>query len=79
MNKAVKIKLVKVSRIKISDEMKATYPKAGKLWHKYTYYLENGRFESKVVLDKYMVLKDGYTTYLLAKLFGVNKLEVTII
>lgn len=69
---------VRLSKIKIPPEMHLTPPGARKLKKKYAYYLEHREFESTVVLNTTYILRDGYTTYLLAKMFGRKKIEVII-
>ena len=86
----MKEKTIKLSRIKISQEMKATMPRAGKVSQKYEYYKNKIRvnkkygtnynpLQSPIILDKHNVLVDGYTSYLIAKMFGIQKVDVTIL
>lgn len=35
-------------------------------------------FQSKITLDKRNNLLDGYTSYLIAKMFGIKKVEVIV-
>lgn len=41
------------------------------------YYLENGRFESGIILDGAGNLIDGYTTYLLAVKYGIEHVPIS--
>lgn len=85
----MKQKTIKLSRIKISQEMKSTMPRADKLAHKYEYYknkirvnrkygLDCNPLQSSIILDKHNTLLDGYTSYLIAKMFDMKKVDVII-
>lgn len=54
--------------------MHLTPPGAEKMKRKYLYYLKHGKFDSTIAVDHSYILKDGYTTYLLAKMFGLKKI-----
>lgn len=60
----------KLSNIKIQNKFKACPPRWTKMLDKQVFYIENGKFEQPIVVDKDNVLIDGYTTYLLAKQMG---------
>ena len=83
----MKQKTIKLSRIKISQEMKSTMPRVEKISQKYEYYKNKIRvnkkygtnhnpLQSSIILDKHNMIVDGYTSYLLAKMFDINKVEV---
>lgn len=59
--------LIRLSKIKISEEFKKHKPKSKKMNDKNIYFILNNTFKEKIILDKNNVLVDGYTTYLLAK------------
>lgn len=61
---------IRLSKIKISDGFKAHKPSKEKMFEKIEYFMLNGKFKEKIILDKNNVLVDGYTTYLLAKQSG---------
>lgn len=65
-----------VDEIKIFPCFRARPPLAEKLDRKERYYLEHGEFESEIVLDGSGNLMDGYTTYLLAKKYGLKQIPV---
>lgn len=65
-----------VDRVVITPEFKRTRIGKRKWNQKKEYYLRTGKFESQVVLTKDFVLLDGYSTYKLAKRYGVNKIPV---
>lgn len=71
-----KIKTIRLSRIKIPPDMHLTPPGAEKMKKKYLYYLKYGKFHSAITVGHSYILKDGYTTYLLAKMFGQKKISV---
>lgn len=58
---------IRLSKIKISNEFKKHKPKKSKMNDKNMYFIVNGTFKDKIILDKNNVLVDGYTTYLLAQ------------
>lgn len=67
---------VYVSEIIVPHEFRLTRPRKAKMDRKRYYYKVNGEFESRIILNKDFVLKDGYTTYLLAKEFGIKKIDI---
>lgn len=75
----MKQKTIRLSRIKISQEMKVTMPRVETLQEKYSFYRRYRKLQSSIVLDNHNVLVDGYTSYLLAKMFGIKKGDVTIL
>lgn len=85
----MKTKTIRLSRIKITQEMQSTLPRTEKITQKYEYFrrrtktnnkygTENNQLQSAIVLDKHNVLIDGYTSYLIAKMFGMKKVDVII-
>lgn len=73
------VKTIKLSKIKISKQMKNTTPRPQKMQQKYSYYIYTHKFAAEIILDKHYTLLDGYTTYLLAKMFGYKKIKVKIL
>lgn len=61
---------IRLSKIKISDGFRNHKPSNEKMNEKIEYFMLNGKFKEKIILDKNNVLVDGYTTYLLAKRCG---------
>lgn len=74
----MKTKIIRLSKIKIKPEMAITSPRPNKLKWKYSFYRDLHKFESEIILDRHYHLIDGYTTYLLAKMFGLKKIKVII-
>ena len=60
---------IRLNKIKISKEFKNHNPKNNKMDDKNYFYIINGTFKEKIILNKDNVLVDGYTTYLLAKMY----------
>ena len=67
---------IPIDQIIITPEFARTRIGKRKKKKKKEYYLRTGKFESQVVLTKDFVLLDGYSTYKLAKRYGVNKIPV---
>lgn len=89
MKKENRTKTIRLSRIKIDQDFINHMPKPDKLATKYDYtknqlrinrkYNTNGNiFQSPIILDKKYNLVDGYTSFLLAKMFGIKKVDVMI-
>lgn len=85
----MKTKTIRLSRIKITKEMQSTLPRTEKITQKYEYFRRRTRtnnkyhrdqntFQSSIILDKHNTLVDGYTSYLIAKMFGMKKVDVNI-
>lgn len=72
-------KLMRLSKIKISEEFEKTPPKKIKLLEKRAYQLIYNQYEQPIVVNKNNVLIDGYTTYLLMKadkkIFAIVEME----
>ena len=62
--------------IEITPQFMESKPGFKKLNHKFDYYLRTGRFESPIVLTKDFVLIDGYTSYLIAEAYGLDRVPV---
>jgi hypothetical protein len=87
--KSMKTKTIRLSRIKITQEMQSTLPRTEKISYKYNYFKNKLRvnkkygtnystLQSPIILDKHNILVDGYTSYLIAKMFGIKKVDVII-
>lgn len=71
-------KIIRLSRIKITKDFENHMPAPKKIKSKYTYYIKFKRFNTPIILDRKNTLVDGYCTYLLARMFGIRKMEVII-
>lgn len=67
---------MRTDKIKIFPCFKAHSPLGEKLERKEAYYQRTGEFESQIVLDIAGNLIDGYTTYLLARKYGVEHIPI---
>lgn len=62
--------------IEITSQFQETQPRFVKMAQKYDWYCKHGEFQSPIRLTKNFVLVDGYTSYLLAKKFNLDKVPV---
>jgi excinuclease UvrABC ATPase subunit len=67
-----------VEDIIIPEEFKLTTPSLDKIQERLDYYKENNKFEKYIVINRDMVLQDGYITYLLCKLLNINYVNVVV-
>ena len=67
---------VNLNDIKITPQFKETPPRFIKMVQKYDWYCKHGEFQSPIKLTRDFVLVDGYTSYLLAKKFDLDKVPV---
>jgi hypothetical protein len=51
-------------------------PRTEKMNERIEYFKKNQNFETQIVVDKDNNLIDGYTTYLIAKKYGINFINV---
>ena len=68
--------MMKIDNIKIFPTFQENPPKPEKLERKILYYTRTGKFESEIIIDKSGQLIDGYTSYLIARLYGLNEVPV---
>lgn len=68
--------LVYLKDIEITPQFQETQPRFVKLAQKYDWYCKHGNFQSPIRLTRNFVLVDGYTSYLLAKKFNLDKVPV---
>ena len=67
-----------IKRIKIEDDMKASAPKKEKIIARLNEYYDHGAFNTALVVDSNHYLRDGYTAYLVAKMFDLPEIPVMI-
>jgi|GEM_PF-3360089 len=77
IRKENKMKTIKIKKIKITDDFKAYPPKEEKMKIKYRAYIKTGML-LPITINKKRELIDGYTQFLLAKMFDINEVEVEI-
>lgn len=69
---------IPMKNIKIYPAMEATRPAADKIAKRIEELYKNGAFNTKVSLDLDGHLQDGYTAYLVAKMFDLDHIPVWI-
>lgn len=68
---------VDINDIKINPEWEKTKIGYKKWKTKLDYYRANGELQSKIILDRNTFeLKDGYSSYKIAKMVGIDKVPV---
>lgn len=67
---------IPLADIKISEDFKRTYPNKYKMRRKWKYYNRTGNLQSQIVLGNDFVLRDGYTSYLIAKRKKIKRVNV---
>ena len=67
---------IKLNEIKIKDDFLNSKPKKEKLKKHLQHYIKNDDFMKPILLDKDNILLDGYITYLIAKIFNYEEIEV---
>lgn len=70
-------KIIDITRIKIPKHF--TKPRQKKLEERWDYAVKNGKFKVPVIIDKDNNLKDGYTSYLVAKSLGLEEIEAKVV
>ena len=67
---------MKIDEIKIYPCFAAHEPKPEKMEQKEQYFEETGALQSQIILDSQGYLIDGYTSYLLARAHGIQRVSV---
>ena len=67
---------VQLHDIKISPDFARSWIGQKKWTHKRKYYLNTGTFENQIILNKDFLLIDGYSSYKIARYYGVKKVPV---
>lgn len=74
LKKLNKVKIMRIKDIIIPKEFQK--PRTEKMNERIEYFKKNQNFETQIVVDKDNNLIDGYTTYLIAKKYGINFINV---
>lgn len=69
---------IKIKKIKIPKAFTTTCPSAAKMQRKYSHYRKTKQMMEKIVVNRNGILLDGYTTYLLCKMFDIKSVEVEV-
>jgi hypothetical protein len=67
-----------LASIKIQDEWVKTIPSPEKIAERVQEWKSKGRFNTRVAVDKNAMLLDGYSAYLVAKMFDVQEMKVEV-
>jgi len=67
-----------MSEIKIGNHMKATRPARKKIQERLAEYYKDEKFYTRVSIDKRGYLVDGYSAYLVAKMFDLKEIPVVL-
>lgn len=70
--------LMNINYINVSDEFKCTPPKREKIEKFIKYYLENGKLDKAISIDKNNQIKNGYARYLASLELGLEKILVEL-
>lgn len=66
---------INIDDIHITKDFKKNKPSDNKMRTREEYFINNGRFKTVIKIDDYNVLRDGYTSYLLAKKYNIKNVE----
>lgn len=70
--------IINLEDIVIPDAFLNAQPGDGKIGKKIKYYMENKKFDKKIIVNNKYELIDGYITYLLCQTLKINQVEVEI-
>lgn len=70
------VQYIPTGAIRIYPCFKEHPPKAEKMGEKEQYFTETGRLQSEIILDSKGNLIDGYSSYLLAKAYGIQSVPI---
>ena len=66
---------IKLDKINVPANFRNTIPAAKKIAERLTCYQKAGAFDREIILDENYNLIDGYSTYLVCKMLGLNKVR----
>ncbi len=64
-----------IDDINIKGNFKRDLPKKDKIAARYSFYKKTGGFDREILIDENNNLIDGYTTYLICKMVGIEKVR----
>lgn len=67
---------INVSDIKIRQAFKNSKINLDKMCAKEEFFIENGYFLDKIILNQNNLLLDGYYSYLIAKKYNIRKVDI---
>lgn len=68
---------ISIDKIRILPRFQKSTIRPSKWKRKLEYYHITGEFQSQIILHKDFTLVDGYSTYQIAKFYGLGKVPVT--
>ena len=66
---------IELDKINIPANFKRDLPNKGKISARYNFYKKTGSFDREILIDEDNNLIDGYTTYLICKMVGIEKVR----
>lgn len=66
---------IELGKINIPANFKRDLPDKGKISARYSFYKKTGGFDREILIDENNNLIDGYTTYLICKMVGIEKVR----
>ena len=66
---------IELDKINIPANFKRDLPNKGKISARYSFYKKTGGFDREILIDENNNLIDGYTTYLICKMVGIEKVR----
>lgn len=67
---------IELDKINIPSNFKRDLPNKAKIIARYDFYKKTGGFDREILIDENNNLLDGYTTYLICKMVGIEKVRV---
>jgi hypothetical protein len=67
---------IELDKINIPAIFKRDLPNNRKISARYSFYKKTGSFDREILIDENNNLLDGYTTYLVCKMVGIEKVRV---
>lgn len=66
---------IELDKINIPVIFKRDLPNKGKISARYNFFKKTGSFDREILIDENNNLLDGYTTYLICKMVGIEKVR----
>jgi hypothetical protein len=67
---------IELDKINIPENFKRDLPNKSKISARYNFYKKTGSFDREILVDENNRLIDGYTTYLICKMVGIENVRV---
>ena len=66
---------IELGKINIPTNFQRDLPNRVKISARYSFYKKTGSFDREILIDEHNNLIDGYTTYLICKMVGIEKVR----